>query len=97
MQNRATVTVYGPGILARQRKDITRLARSLIQPDVGEPLPSAPDADHFTTVFGSPVSYFLDDGIETWDIAASGENADTLIRHGPFYIRAGTSLTPELE
>ena len=61
VQDRAAVTVDGAGILARQRQDVARFAWLIVQADVGQPFPSAPNANHFTAVLGRSVSDFLDD------------------------------------
>ena len=43
-----------------------------------EAFPSAADADDFAVVFRAPVDHFFDDGIQPGNVAAAGENANSV-------------------
>ena len=79
MQEGAAGAVDGAGILARQRQDVAFFARLVVEFDVRESFPAAPDADDFAIVFGASIGHFFDDGIEAGDITAAGENANAFV------------------
>ena len=79
---RAAGAVDRAGILAIQRQDVARAARRVLQVDVRQAFPAAADADHLAADLAAAIDHRFDDGIQTRDVAAARENADTLRCHG---------------
>ena len=77
----AAGAVDGAGVLAIQRQHVARAARRILQVDVRQSFPAAADADHLAADFAAPVNHRLDDGIQSRNVAAAGEDADTLRSH----------------
>ena len=77
----AAGAVDGAGILAIQGQHVTGAARRILQVDVGQPFPAAANADHFAAHFASAVNHRLDHGIQSRNVAAAREYADTLRSH----------------
>ena len=82
MQERAAGAVDGAGVFAVERQDVARLAGRIVEVDVGQALPAAANAGDFDALGGAAVNDVFDDGVETGNITASGENADSTGSHG---------------
>ena len=72
---RSTVRVF-----SRFRgQNVTRLAGRVVQNDVCQAFPSAPDADDLAADLGAAIDHFLDDGVQAGNVAASREDANALL------------------
>src|SRR5262249_28556620 len=81
MQHGAAAPVDGARVLLVERHDVARHAGLVLDIEVGERLPAAPQAQNLDLVAAAAIGDALDDGIETRDIAAAGEDTDALLRH----------------
>jgi hypothetical protein len=81
VEERTARPVDGPRILARQGKNVAGHAGGIVEVDVRESFPASSDAGYFDAVIAGSVRDVLDDRIETWDIAATGQDAYALRRH----------------
>ena len=61
VQHGAAIAIYGAGVVAVERKNIAFAALGIVQVDVRQPLPAAPDAGDFDTVLRAAVNHALDD------------------------------------
>ena len=78
MQDGAAGPVDGAGVGAIQRHDVVLLGRRIVRIEVREAFPAAADAYNLAAVFRAPVNHFFDDGIQPGNVAAAGENANTV-------------------
>jgi hypothetical protein len=81
MQKSAAHAIDRPGILPGQRQNVALHTFRVVKVDVCQSLPAPPDADNFMSVGGAPIHHILDDGIQTGNITASGQDADFLSSH----------------
>src|SRR6516162_1664125 len=56
-------------------------ARRILRIEVCQTLPAAPDPQYVVVDFAAPVDNRLDDGIQSGDIAPTGQYAYTLVGH----------------
>src|SRR5262249_20811307 len=83
MQHRAAAPVDGAGVGAVERDDVVRPALRVLEIDVGETLPAAPEPDHLEVVLAAAVGDALDHCVEAGHVAAAGQNPDAPFAHGP--------------
>jgi hypothetical protein len=81
VQERSARPVYRARILPVQRQHVSSCADGVIEINVSETLPSSANANYFDTVLARPVDDVFDDGIETWDVSAAGQNTDSPDSH----------------
>ncbi len=77
VQDGAAGPLDGPRVDPVERPQVG-VARVVAGPDVGQPLPPATDAEDRVARLGGAVDHALDDGVETGDVAAAGEDRDAL-------------------
>ena len=70
------------------RKGEVPLLGRIVEVEMGEALPAAANAGDFDALVGAAVDDVLDDGVETGNITASGENADSTGGHELFIVSA---------
>ena len=68
----AAGAVDGARVIAIERLNVTGAARRIVQIDVRQRFPPAPQADHFAADFARSIDYGLDDGIQTGNVSATG-------------------------
>ena len=76
MQIGAAGAVDGARVVAIERQNVAAAAGDVVQVHVGQRLPAAAQADDFAADLARSIDHCLDDGIQTGDIAATGQNAD---------------------
>ena len=74
VEDRAAGPVDRPGVDPVERSEVVGIELGA-GPDVGQALPAAADAEDLVAGLGRPVDDALDDGVETRDVAAAGEDA----------------------
>src|SRR5258708_4915133 len=84
MQHGAAMPVDGARILLLERHDIVRPARRVLDIEMGERLPAAPQAEHLDAVVGRAISHALDDSVEARNVTAAGQNSNALTCHGAY-------------
>ena len=81
VQEGAAGPVDSPGVLAVQRQHELRI-ETVLEVGVGKTHPAAADANDLVVAgSGSAVDHRLDDGVETGNVAAAGEDPDALPSH----------------
>src|SRR6266478_6404660 len=81
VQHGAAAPVDGAGVFTVQWNEVVRFAGGVVQVQMGKGLPTAAEPDDLDVVLTAAISYALDDRVESGDVAAARENADTLPRH----------------
>ncbi len=77
----AAGAVDGAGVLAIERQNVAGPAGGVVEVDMGQALPAAANADDFAADFTSTVNHRFDHGIQSRNIAAARENADSFCSH----------------
>ena len=77
VEDRASRPVDGAGVRPIERSHVLGVDPD-VRSDVGQPLPAATDAEHVVAGLGRAVHHALDDRIETGDVAAAGQDPDSL-------------------
>ncbi len=81
VQIRAARAVDGAGVFAVERQNIARAARGIVEVDVRQALPAAPDAEHFAADLATPVNDALDYGIQAGNVTTTGKDTYTFYGH----------------
>jgi hypothetical protein len=85
VQKGSARTIDGARVVVVQGQDVPRLARGIVEIDVGQTFPASPDANHFASDFRPAVDHRFDYGVQSGDVTATGEYAYALICHeSPF-------------
>ena len=90
----AAGAVDGAGVLAVQRQDVAAAAGRVLQVDVGQAFPAAPDADHLPSDLTGPVDNRFDDRVQPGDVATASQDTDALRGHeyAPYLARTRTTM-----
>jgi hypothetical protein len=81
MQHRPAVPVDGARALTVERNNVATPAGRIVKIQVRERFPATTKTDDLNIVFATAVGNRLDDCVEAWDIAPTGENANAFLRH----------------
>jgi hypothetical protein len=81
VQKGSARTIDGARVVVVQGQDVPRLARGIVQIDVGQTFPASPDANYFASDFRSAVDHRFDYGVQSRDVTATGEYAYALLCH----------------
>jgi hypothetical protein len=94
MQKGSTRAIDSAGILAIERTDVAGDAGGVVEIDVRETLPAAPDSGNLPADLGAPVHHRLDYGIQTRDVPAACQDPDLSSLHlkSPHFAQVNYSL-----
>ena len=81
MQERAARAIDGARVFTVEGKNVVRAAGRVVQINVRQAFPPAPDADDLAARVAGSINHCLDDGIQAGNVAATGENPNAFCRH----------------
>ena len=94
MQERAAGAVDGARVLAIQRQHVPSRAGGIVRLTWVRPSHPLRMPTTSMPMLTRPVNDILDDGIETWDVAAAGQDTDSLGSHELSWLEWINSIVP---
>ena len=83
VEHGTAVPVDRARVFTSKLNDVMRPAGRVIDVQMRKRFPAATETNDFDVVLAAAIGGTLDDGIEPWDITATGKYTDTLYSHGP--------------